>query len=116
LATIALDKNGNLYATDNELNRVQKFDSNGKFLAKFGEKGQINGGVGLAIDTQGNIYVSDKGSILKFDSTGKLLGKWGKFGTGDGEFNYPTSLGIDKQGNIYVADWMNNRVQKYHLR
>ena len=116
LATIALDKDGNIYAADNELNRIQKFDNSGKFLAKFGDKTQMNGAVGTAIDAQGNIYVSDKGSILKFDGSGKLLGQWGKFGSGDGEFSYPTALGIDKQGNIYVADWMNSRVQKFKSR
>ncbi len=116
LANIALDKQGNLYATDNELNRIQKFDATGKFLAKWGDKNQLDGAIGLAIDLSGNLYVSDKNSIVKYDSNSKLVGRWGKFGSGDGEFNYPTSLTVDNKGNIYVADWMNNRIQKFQPR
>jgi DNA-binding beta-propeller fold protein YncE len=36
--TIAFDLSGNMYVTDTKNDRVQKFDSNGTFLSKWGER------------------------------------------------------------------------------
>lgn len=68
---IALDKYDNVYVTDPQSDpgcskqpRVLKFDSNGNFIAKFGtygtERGQIVDPEHLAIDNEGNVYVSDR--------------------------------------------------------
>lgn len=45
-----------------------------------------------------------------------LTSKTGKFGTEEGEFNYPGGLALDKQGNVYVADSLNLRVQIFNQR
>ena len=68
---IALDKNDNVYVTDPQSDkgcskqpRVLKFDSNGNFITKFGsygtEPGRFIDPEHLAIDNEGNVYVSDR--------------------------------------------------------
>jgi tripartite motif-containing protein 71 len=51
---IAIDSSGNVFVTDGANNRVQKFDPNGKFLAKWGKGGTGDGEFdlpgGLAVD------------------------------------------------------------------
>ena len=69
---IALDKHDNVYVTDPQSDpgcsqqpRVLKFDNEGKFITKFGgvfgkEDGQFQDPEHLAVDSEGNIYVSDR--------------------------------------------------------
>ena len=78
------------------------------------ENGQLNFPRGLAIDSSGNILVSDtnNGRIQKFSPTGAFLSVFGKTGQGPGEFREPGGIAVDASGNIYVADVANNRVQK----
>jgi DNA-binding beta-propeller fold protein YncE len=48
---------------DKSNNRIQKFDSNGNFIMKWGSPGtadgQFNFPDGIAIDSEGNVYVAD---------------------------------------------------------
>ena len=75
-----------MYVTEWAINHVQKFDSNGKFITKWGSEGtgdgQFNGPEGIAIDSSGNVYVSEYGNnrIQKFDSNGNFITKWGSKG------------------------------------
>ena len=69
---IALDKHDNVYVTDPQSDpgcsqqpRVLKFDNEGKFITKFGgifgkEDGQFQDPEHLAVDSEGNVYVSDR--------------------------------------------------------
>ena len=117
--SIALDDDGNVYASDDFLNRVSVFDAEGTFLSTWGEsgdgKGQLNGPCGLAFDDQGNVLVVDSmnNRVQRFTADGQFLGKFGHQGDGEGEFNLPWGICLDDAGNIYVADWKNNRVQKF---
>jgi tripartite motif-containing protein 71 len=115
---IAVDAQGNVYVSDGYNDRVQKFDPNGKFLAKWGSKGtnegQFDGPLGpIYIDGQGNIYVSQFDRVQKFDPNGKFLAKYGSGGAGDGQFTGAAFGAIDSQGNFFVADLLNARVQKF---
>ena len=82
-----------MYITDTKNARVQKFDSNGTFLTKWGSKGtgdgQFQGPEGIDVDTSSNVYVADtkNARVQKFDSNGTFLTKWGTFGTEDGQFS-----------------------------
>src|ERR671910_488932 len=80
---IALDKYDNVYVTDPQSDpgcsqqpRVLKFDSEGKFITKWGTKGKGDGQFldpeHLAVDSEGNVYVSDrkKDDIQKFAPVG----------------------------------------------
>ena len=116
---IALDKNNNIFVADGLNQRVQKFDSSGKFLMKWGDPGLGDGHflrpLDLAIDGQGNIYVvDDRGSdIQKFDPNGNFILKFGEEGSGDGQLDNTGGITVGNDGNLYIADYGNNRVEVF---
>ncbi|MCP4642741.1 MAG: hypothetical protein GY851_20005, partial [bacterium] len=116
---IAADGPGNVYVSDWENHRIQKFDSDGAFLTKWGDWGAADGKLiqpqGTAVDGSGNVYVADfeNNRIQKFDANGAFLSKWGNWGTGDGQFRKPSDVAVDGSGNVYVADFWNSRVQRF---
>jgi len=77
-------------------------------------KGQFEFPTGIAVDSNGNVLVSDTGNgrIEKFSPTGAFLSNIGTKGTGPGQLRDPNGLAVDRTGNIYVADTSNGRVQK----
>ena len=109
---------GNVYVADTSNSRVEKFDSSGAFVTKWGSlgsgDGRFNGPEGLALDASGNVYVADTNNhrVQKFDSSGAFLGKWGSSGSGNGQFTFVQGLAVDGSGNVYTTD-TNNRVQKF---
>lgn len=116
---VAVDKNGNVYVTDVNNARIQKFDGSGNFLTKWGSPGSGNGQFaglrGIGVDGSGNVYVADRSNnrIQKFDGDGNYITQWGSQGSGDGQFNYPMDVAVDTDGNVYVADCYNSRIQKF---
>jgi len=116
---IVIDSQGNIYMTDTDNHRIQKFDSNGNFLLQWGsqgiENGQFNSPQGIAIDFQDNIYIADtlNHRIQKFDKNGNFKSALGSEGTADGEFSEPRGITVDAMDAIYVADTNNNRIQKF---
>ena len=91
-------------------NRIQKFNSNGTFITKWGSNGTADGQFsnphGVAVDSSGNVYVADcdNNRIQKFNSNGTFITKWGSNGTADGQFSNPDGVAVDSSGNVYVAD------------
>ena len=117
--SISLDSQGNLYLSDEWLNRIAIFSSDGDWLGAWGTRGQNDGEFdkpsGIAFDSEDNLYVVDTGNnrIQKFTKDGQFLAKWGQQGSGDGELNMPWGIDIDDNGDIYIADWRNDRIQKF---
>ena len=113
----AINSKGNILVSDYNNNRIQIFDSQGKFISTFGSKGngngQFNNPWGIAINSKGNIIVCDKGNhrIQIFDFKGKFISKFGSFGDENGQFNHPEGICVDKNDKIYVCDYSNNRIQ-----
>jgi len=70
----------------------------------------------IAIDEQGNSYVSDLGNkrIQKFSSDGQYLSHWGQSGTLPGEFHYPSGIAVS-DNFVYVADHDLHKIQKFYL-
>ena len=120
-AGVALDAADNVYVADRNNHRIQKFTSDGAFVAQYGSfgssNGQLNAPEGVAVDSAGNIYVAEYSNerVQKLNATGSHVGYIGSGpGTGDGQFQHPTGLALDGSGNLYVADDANNRVQKFN--
>jgi len=107
-----------VYVADRSNQRIQKFDSNGTFITKWGSFGSADGEFftpsDVETDSDDNVYVADAANhrMQKFDSNGTFITKWGSLGFADGQFSTPIGIGIDVVGNVYVAEQINNRIQK----
>ncbi len=130
---VAFAPNGDILVLDSGNGRVQRFAADGTFLSTFGKIGAADGQFqiipfdggagGIAVDEDGNIYVTDSWNyrIQKFDATGKFLTKWGRGFDTKGDLAVsqanpnglygPRGLAYDKtKGELYVADTGNRRV------
>lgn len=112
-------RNGYVYVADTGNNRIQKFNSEGGFITKWGSLGsndyEFNQPKAIAIDQSGKIYIADTGNnrIQKYDSDGNSILVWGSYGSGNSNFDQPTGIAVDKNNYVYVADNGNNRIQKF---
>jgi hypothetical protein len=109
--SIAIDKQGRIYAADRRNLRIQVFDANGKFVEEWKNTGSVTR---LMISEDQHLWMSDANynRFAKFDLNGKLLTYWGAPGANPGEFNNLHNWDVDESGNIYAADFANNRIQK----
>jgi uncharacterized protein (TIGR03663 family) len=78
-------------------------------------EGQFNFPKGLAIDSEGNVYVADSQNhrIQKFDADGALLATWGSPGQDPGQFSEPWGVAVGPGDIVYVADTWNHRIQAF---
>ncbi len=112
---------------ESDLPAIMKFDSSGRLIQSFGA-GMFLYPHGLAVDHEGNVYVTDgrgeagKGhTVLKFNPDGELvltLGQPGVGGEGPNTLNRPSDVAIAPNGDIFVADGhsgmdTNMRIVKY---
>ncbi len=121
---LAVDGEGNLYVADSGNHRIQKFDSEGEFIAEVGslgdDEGEFNEPWGVAVDTEGNLYVADtwNNRIQKFDRDLNFLTQWGQpasdlLNPKPYDFWGPRDVATDAEGNVWVADTGNGRVLKF---
>jgi hypothetical protein len=122
---IAVDSYSNIYVTDTQNYRIQKFTSDGVYIMQWGEYGNAPGYFreprDIALDSNNNVYVIDQlQRIQKFTSEGVFLTQWGNYGDGDGQFHDTKGIAVDSNDNVYVTDGNypggnenNFRVQKF---
>ncbi|MGC4036576.1 MAG: peptidyl-alpha-hydroxyglycine alpha-amidating lyase family protein [Chitinophagaceae bacterium] len=120
---ITLDRNENVYVSDRENDRIQIFDTTGKFIKQI--TGNSFGAIcAVAFDnTKSKLFAVDDFTFLKvkhrgsdafiFDSTGKVQTRFGRSGFYEGETSWYHDLTVDKDENIYIGDILGNTVQKY---
>ena len=102
---VAWDSAGNIYVADGYGNaRIAKYEPGGKYIKSWGSRGtapgQFNIVHGIAIDTQGNVYVADEGNrrVQVFDREGTFKKQFLNVGT-------PTALCVTPgpRQYLYVA-------------
>jgi DNA-binding beta-propeller fold protein YncE len=118
---LRIDRDNNVWITDNGDHQVMKFTNEGQLLMALGTKGKsgaddhtFNRPTDIGFAPNGDFYVTDgygNSRVVKFSREGKYLLAWGKAGTGPGEFNTPHSVVVDSKGIVYVSDRENNRIQ-----
>jgi len=108
---LAFDAKGQLWVTDRENQRIQIFNTDGKFIKELKYAGLP---CSIDIGSQ-NIYMVNgfAGQVLKLDPEGKVLAATGKAGKGVGEFGEAHVVAVSPKGDIYVADSVNAAVQKF---
>ena len=83
-------------------------------FSKYGDgDGELIWPVGIAIDSDENIYIADEwmNRISIFTNSGHFLRNWST--QGDGEFNRTSGIAFDLNDDVYVADSLNHRVRKF---
>ena len=116
---LAVDSSGNLFCSDEHLDKIFVYSSDGDLIDKWGTsgscEGEFDGPNGIAFNSQDNLYVVDSGNcrIIVFNGKGEFISQWGSKGTETGQFIDPWGITVDRSGSVYVADWGNDRVQKF---
>lgn len=124
---LAVDRDGNVYATEVTQSRVQKFTADGKPLLAFGSgtdgpggfaggRKDIFGPIGICVDRHGHVWVSASNHhVQQWDRDGHFRQSLGEDGQAPGQFHYPHGLVVDSRNHLYVVDAQNARIQKFAL-
>ncbi len=127
---VAVDSNDNVYVADTVNNKIRKITQAGVVSTFAGAgAGHADGTgtaatfynpYGIAIDSTGNIYVSDSlnHKIRMITSAGvvtTLAGSTAGYTNATGtsaKFNRPFGIAVDTRDNLYVADSSNQKIRK----
>jgi sugar lactone lactonase YvrE len=131
-AAVGADSLGNLYIADSNNNTIRMVTQAGVVTTVAGSPGmsgsadgtgaaaRFTGPTGLAVDVQGNVFVTDSGNgtIRKIAPGGvvtTVAGTPGVTGSADGvgpaaSFNLPYGIAVAANGTLYVAD----TYKRYH--
>ncbi|HAS46091.1 MAG TPA: hypothetical protein DCS93_36760 [Microscillaceae bacterium] len=133
---ITFNSKGDVYIADFNNHRVRRINVSTGLIhtipgdgrkASLGDNGlalqaSLNHPTGLAIDNQGNTYVSEGNRICKIDiNTGIIRPVAGQITPGyegdgqlasDAQFSNPKGLAIDTNNNLYICDYYNRRIRK----
>ncbi len=105
---VAVDNSGNVYILDYGALCVKKFDSEGRFINRWGRPGKGDGEFssnslrGLDVDNSGIVYVLEGNRVQKFTSHGSFLETWEVYKSGDKERLRPYDIAVDSKGNVFI--------------
>ena len=131
---LAVDTAGHVYVSDSGNHLIRKITPGGAITNLAGQPGawgsldgigsaaRFNRPVGLAVDSQGNVFVADafNYAIRRITPAGvvtTIAGFAGNDGYTDGlggaaRFGKPAELAIDARGNLFVADSFNHTIRR----
>ena len=106
---VAIARNGDIFVADGHTGmdtnmRIVKYAPDGTYIKEWGRKGpapgEFDGSHGLAMDSQGRLFVADRENnrLQIFDQDGNFIDAWTQFGT-------PSGLYITPDDVLYVADY-----------
>jgi len=139
---IAVGQGGDVYVTDPNNDRVERFSTTGTFIGKWGSTGsaggQLSHPLGVAVTPLGAVLVVDEANqrMERFLAGGtfRLMWGWGVAsgfpnpeqctargghchagiaGAGNGQFDAPDSIASNHGGRAFVSDTGNHRVDKF---
>ncbi|HEY5040753.1 MAG TPA: NHL repeat-containing protein [Verrucomicrobiae bacterium] len=130
---LAFDKNGNLFVSDTGNSTIRKITPAGAvttFAGVAGSSGFLDGAtgsalfaspLGIAVWTNGNVFVADSGNhcirkisggvVSTFAGSPQVWGSANGNGT-NAQFNSPCGLAFDAKENLFVCDANNNTIRK----
>ena len=142
---VAVDSKGDVYVADTYNNRVVEVTPQGKVTdvagdgvagysgdGRLGEFAELNEPTGVALDSQGNLYIADSSNnvIRRVDAKTGIIttvagdyaadkadnGLGGFSGDGgpatDARLNDPQGIAIDGAGDLFIADTFNNAIRE----
>ena len=134
---IALDTSGNLFIADEFNDRIRRVDAITGIITTVAGNGvrgfsgddgpatdaQLNRPLGLALDTQGNLFIGDRRNdrIRRVDATTGIIttvagterGFFGDNGPATAaQLNRPAGIAVDASGNLFIGDEFNNRIRR----
>ena len=124
---LTIDRDGNVWTTDEGNHAVRKFTADGKLLMTIGEPGKAGGPptlltspTGVLVAPNGTVFVTEGhdnspkaavARVSKWTADGKFIKTWGRTGSAPGEFSTPHVIAMDSRGRLFVGDRNNNRIQ-----
>src|SRR5439155_11318894 len=102
--SVAVDGGGNVFVSDLNNKRIEKFTNTGTFLTKRGSigsgDGQFSNPVGVGVDGSGNVFVADNRNdrIQKFTCPTAIVTTWASTRSAAGTINTPTAT------TMYASD------------
>ena len=127
---VAVAPSHNLYVADTWNFNIREFTPQGGLVTSWGQAGQYGadaqtqptdglwGPRDVAVDANGNVYVSDTGNkrVRVYDGNGNFIRDIGSSGSALGQLDEPSGLAVDNaDGLLYVADTWNKRVSVFDL-
>jgi DNA-binding beta-propeller fold protein YncE len=142
---VAVDSKGDVYIADTYNNRVVKVTPAGKVTAVAGDGkagyagdgkqaafAELNQPTGVAVDSQGNLYIADAANnvIRRVDAKTGIIttvaGDYAKDKAGNGlggfsgdggpatsaQLNDPQGIAVDGAGDLFIADTFNNAIRE----
>ena len=103
---VAIADDGSFYVSDGYGNsRVVKFSADGTYITSWGSKGtepgQFDVPHSIALDSEGRVYVADRGNarLQIFDESGQFITEWK-----DKSLGRPWAVRISATGDVFIID------------
>ncbi|XP_047136944.1 tripartite motif-containing protein 2 isoform X1 [Hydra vulgaris] len=118
---VTTDVKGNIYVSDMNSNKIQKYDSEGIFLNSIGSKGKKEGEflhpTGIAVDIKSRLIVADRDNhrIQVIQNDSEVHSSFESNGGNDGDLNDIHGICVLSDGSVAAADLKNNKLQIFFL-